>query len=207
MKTKRTLRGWFRFVMSWFNHVNWWGYSKVAVQNVRSSLRWQLILTFTLCSLCAMLIGAIEECVPLAEQNDLTFVKQLPEQRLYASVDPDQFVRVLENLFSNAVKYSDKPGQIRVTLADEEDALQISVVNWGRPIAKQDLPRLFERFYRVEQSRLRRRAARALGWPSPAASSSCTAAASGRTASGSRSSFTSRCRSNDSFSKDSLYGP
>jgi signal transduction histidine kinase len=120
-------------------------YTKLANQGVRLQRRDLCINEF--------LDQFLEEYVPLAEENDLQLIKEFPEERLYASVDPDQFLRVLENLFSNAVKYSIKPGEIRVGLAGEPDAVHITVANHGEPIPEQDLPRLFERFYRVEQSR------------------------------------------------------
>ncbi|MCX7569715.1 HAMP domain-containing sensor histidine kinase [Tumebacillus sp. DT12] len=120
-------------------------YTKLTNQGVRMHLREVCMNDF--------LEQLAEEYVPLAEENELRLIKDLPDERLYASVDPDQFVRVLENLLTNAVKYSTKPGEIRVALAAEADEICIAVVNNGDPIAAAELPRLFERFYRVEQSR------------------------------------------------------
>lgn len=120
-------------------------YTTLANQGVRLHLRELCMNDF--------LEQLVEEYVPLAEENGLRLIKDLPDQRIYAAVDPDQLVRVLENLISNAIKYSTKPGEIHVALAEEADDLCIAVINNGDPIAAAELPRLFERFYRVEQSR------------------------------------------------------
>jgi signal transduction histidine kinase len=105
----------------------------------------------------------VEEYVPLAEEQQLSFCKALPDERLYVSVDPEKFVRVLENLFSNAIKYGKKPGSIDVTLAREAGGIRLSVANRADEMAPEALNRLFERFYRVEQSRSRKTGGSGLG--------------------------------------------
>jgi signal transduction histidine kinase len=105
----------------------------------------------------------VEEYVPLAEEQQLIFCKALPDERLYVSVDPEKFVRVLENLFSNAIKYGKKPGSIDVTLASEAGGIRLSVANKADEMAPEALNRLFERFYRVEQSRSRKTGGSGLG--------------------------------------------
>lgn len=95
----------------------------------------------------------MEELVPLCEEHNVSFAKQFPEERFYLNGDPDKIARVFENLLTNAMKYSYKPGAIAVKLWREGEEAVIAVQNKGDTIPKEDLPRLFDRFYRVDKSR------------------------------------------------------
>lgn len=106
----------------------------------------------TLC-LNELLEQLVEEYVPQAEKREMIFHKQLPAERVFVSIDPEKFVRVLENLLSNAIKYGSKPGSIDISLAREEENVHLVVANRANHLPREELGRLFERFYRVEQSR------------------------------------------------------
>jgi len=114
-------------------------------------------------SLTGMLEQLVEEYVPLAEEQQLTFCKKLPADRIYVSVDPEKFVRVLENLFSNAIKYGHKPGNIDISLMREGEGVRLTVANKADDLSNEDLRRMFERFYRVEKSRSRKTGGTGLG--------------------------------------------
>lgn len=70
---------------------------------------------------------------------------------LYA--DKDKMCQVLNNLLSNAVKYSDKGAEVVITYEQEAGFKVIKVADSGRGISKEDLPHIFERFYRADKSR------------------------------------------------------
>lgn len=59
------------------------------------------------------------------------------------------------NLLDNAVKYSEKNSKIRITARKEEGALIIKIQDWGKGIPEEHLPRIFERFYRIDKARSR----------------------------------------------------
>lgn len=63
--------------------------------------------------------------------------------------------RVFSNLFENAVKYNKMNGKIEITCHDKSDFIHISIADTGIGIAKEELPFIFEPFYRVDQSRTR----------------------------------------------------
>ena len=69
--------------------------------------------------------------------------------------DPDLLITALRNLIDNAIAYSDPGTQVGVGTTVRDGAVEIAVVDQGIGIAPQDLPRLFERFYRVDPARSR----------------------------------------------------
>jgi two-component system phosphate regulon sensor histidine kinase PhoR len=84
--------------------------------------------------------------------------------------DADQITQVLHNLIENAVKYGAAGGRVRVALQAlpvdaglRGPALQITVQDWGEGIDPIHLPRLTERFYRVDSHRSRERGGTGLG--------------------------------------------
>ena len=77
------------------------------------------------------------------------FAGEIPE----VSLDPKRFRQVLANLLSNALIYTPANGEIRVDLHRVEDSVELSVSDTGPGISNEDLPHLFERFYRGDPAR------------------------------------------------------
>jgi len=69
------------------------------------------------------------------------------------SLDPKRFRQVLANLLSNALIYTPADGEIRVDIRLADDAVELSVSDTGPGISEEDLPHLFERFYRGDPAR------------------------------------------------------
>ena len=69
--------------------------------------------------------------------------------------DREAMTQVVDNLLSNAIKYTPEGGRIRLTLRDERDSSVLSVEDSGIGIPREHLPRIFERFYRVDKARSR----------------------------------------------------
>jgi signal transduction histidine kinase len=95
----------------------------------------------------------LEEMVSYAEDNELNLVRAFPPEKLKVNVDADKMIRVFDNLLTNAVKYSRKPGTVKVLLFREADHVLVRISNNGTPLPQEDLDRLFDRFYRVDASR------------------------------------------------------
>ncbi|HEY8198241.1 MAG TPA: ATP-binding protein [Candidatus Limnocylindrales bacterium] len=72
---------------------------------------------------------------------------------LPARGDPDHLAQVLANLLQNAVRYTPDGGSVTVSGEARSGSVLVSVINTGEPIPADDLPHVFERFYRVEKSR------------------------------------------------------
>jgi PAS domain S-box-containing protein len=69
------------------------------------------------------------------------------------SLDPDRVSQVLENLLTNAIKYGTRGTPITVTIAGLSGRVEVAVQNHGSGIAKEDIPRLFQRFRRTDEAR------------------------------------------------------
>jgi signal transduction histidine kinase len=69
--------------------------------------------------------------------------------------DPGRIAQVLTNLLDNALRHTPSGGQVRLTLTDQEENLFVTVEDTGAGIPKEELPSVFERFYRADRSRTR----------------------------------------------------
>ena len=76
----------------------------------------------------------------------------LPEESVEAVVDEEKMGQVLENILSNAVKYSPEGGRIRITGGVVQDDYQVSVEDQGIGMSPEQLERIFDRFYRADAS-------------------------------------------------------
>ncbi len=78
-------------------------------------------------------------------------------------VDPEALRQVLANLYDNAIRYTPEGGRITAAAAPDGAGVRISVRDTGSGIARDHLPRIFERFYRADPSRSRAEGGTGLG--------------------------------------------
>ena len=105
---------------------------------------------------------AVELARPSFDGKAIRIQLHLPD-RLPARAAPDQLAQVLANLFQNASRYTPDGGMVTVAAEDRRSDVLVSVSNTGDGIPQQDLPHIFERFYRVEKSRDRARGGAGIG--------------------------------------------
>ncbi|WP_248924184.1 HAMP domain-containing sensor histidine kinase [Paenibacillus hamazuiensis] len=103
--------------------------------------------------LSGLLEQIIAEFEPIAQEHSLTVRTDLGQGRVFGSVDVEKFVRAVDNLLVNALKFSVQTGDIAVRLAEREEHIRLEVENRGKPITKEQEQLLFERFYKAEPSR------------------------------------------------------
>ncbi|RKJ21980.1 cell wall metabolism sensor histidine kinase WalK, partial [Butyricicoccus sp. 1XD8-22] len=77
--------------------------------------------------------------------------------------DEDKLTQVIDNIISNALKYSPEGGQVTFRLKVLDEQIQISISDQGLGIPKENLEKVFERFYRVDKARTRRLGGTGLG--------------------------------------------
>ena len=102
--------------------------------------------------LAAAVRSALDLAAPSIERAGLTLQTEVPAT-LPARADPDRIAQVLANLLSNAVRYTPSGGLITVRAERRPGDLLVSIANTSEGIPREDLDRVFERFYRVEKSR------------------------------------------------------
>jgi signal transduction histidine kinase len=95
---------------------------------------------------------AVDLFAPAATRHGLELEVEL-QPDLRARAEPDALAQVLANLLSNAVRYTPPPGVVRVRGERRAGDVVVSVSNTGPGIPAEDLPHVFERFYRVEKAR------------------------------------------------------
>jgi two-component system phosphate regulon sensor histidine kinase PhoR len=94
-----------------------------------------------------------EQMTAQARKKNIAVTTNFPEKLPAALFDEIAIVQVLLNLLDNAIKYTPEKGRVSVTISPRQNALEVSVKDTGLGIPENDLPRIFERFYRVDKTR------------------------------------------------------
>jgi signal transduction histidine kinase len=114
--------------------------------------------------LCAAVGAAAELARPAFDRSGLRLRLEIPASGLPSvRAVPDHLRQVLANLLQNAQRYTPAGGDVTVSVSAERDTVLVQVTNSGGGIPAEDLPRVFERFYRVDKSRDRSRGGAGIG--------------------------------------------
>ncbi|MDC3425974.1 cell wall metabolism sensor histidine kinase WalK [Aquibacillus sp. 3ASR75-11] len=95
--------------------------------------------------------------------EDIVLDRQLPKNDVFVWLDKDKMTQVLDNIISNAMKYSPEGGTITFHLKKEKQKLLISVSDEGMGISHEKLDKVFDRFYRADKARSRKLGGTGLG--------------------------------------------
>jgi len=98
-----------------------------------------------------------------SENNISVEIIKKPERPIFVRADKKRILEVLTNLVVNGIKYGKREGHVHVSFHDLEDHIIVEVSDNGIGIDKKDLPRIFERFFRVDKSRSREAGGTGLG--------------------------------------------
>jgi signal transduction histidine kinase len=111
----------------------------------------------------------VMDCVESAKRSardlDLDIEVDLPPDLPAVQIDKDLMRIAINNLLTNAIKYTDSGGQVRITAEDSDDAVTLCVSDTGIGIPEAELARIFEKFYRSDAEAARSRSGHGLGLP------------------------------------------
>jgi two-component system, OmpR family, sensor histidine kinase VicK len=99
----------------------------------------------------------------MAKEQNVSFNRELPTHAIFVEIDEDKMTQVLYNIISNALKYSPEGGQVTFSIKEEEEKVIVSVSDQGVGIPKENIGKIFDRFYRVDKARTRKLGGTGLG--------------------------------------------
>lgn len=106
---------------------------------------------------------AFEGIKKSAHDSDLEFEINLPGDTIPVAVDKSLMSIALNNLLTNAVKYNQPNGKVTLDMAENDSTVSITVTDTGIGIAKEELSKIFDKFYRSDSDEVRDRAGHGLG--------------------------------------------
>ena len=104
-------------------------------------------------SVADLLQDVVMKFMPVAEKNNIILSADVPEHLPQVYGDIGLIERALSNLIENALRYTPEKGNVKVKISQSNDKLRVIVTDTGPGIQEEELPYIFERFYRVDKSR------------------------------------------------------
>ena len=99
----------------------------------------------------------------MSKSQNVEFVRILPESSYFVEIDTDKLTQVIDNIISNAMKYSPDGGNVRFGFTVHDTMLKVMISDDGMGIPKENVGRIFDRFYRVDRARARSMGGTGLG--------------------------------------------
>jgi len=116
----------------------------------------EMKMSFRYFNMNEFLEGVVHDFQELAKQKDIAISGSFTTARdVEVFGDRDRLRQVLNNLIDNSIKYSPHGGKVLVSSDDVDGSVRVSVADTGAGMAAEHLPRIFERFYRVDKDRSR----------------------------------------------------
>lgn len=90
--------------------------------------------------------------IPLLEDQNIEYSIEIPNQAVIANLDPDSYLRIINNLLQNVITHS-QADSVDILLTKREDIMQLSISDNGVGIGKEELKQIFSRLYKCDKSR------------------------------------------------------
>ena len=130
------------------------------IDNATSHLDVELI-NFT--AFITFILNRFDKIRSQDEEKKYEIVRDYPITSVWIEIDTDKMTQVIDNILNNAIKYSPDGGKITVSMKTTDDQMILSISDQGLGIPKEDLPKIFDRFYRVDKARSRAQGGTGLG--------------------------------------------
>ena len=130
------------------------------IDNATSHLDVELI-NFT--AFITFILNRFDKIRAQDEEKKYEIVRDYPITSVWIEIDTDKMTQVIDNILNNAIKYSPDGGKITVSMKTTDDQMILSISDQGLGIPKEDLPKIFDRFYRVDKARSRAQGGTGLG--------------------------------------------
>ena len=130
------------------------------IDNATSHLDVELI-NFT--AFITFILNRFDKMKSQDEEKKYELVRDYPINSVWIEIDTDKMTQVIDNILNNAIKYSPDGGKITVNMKTTDDQMILSISDQGLGIPKEDLPKIFDRFYRVDKARSRAQGGTGLG--------------------------------------------
>ena len=130
------------------------------IDNATSHLDVELI-NFT--AFITFILNRFDQIRGQDEEKKYDLVRDYPITSVWIEIDTDKMTQVIDNILNNAIKYSPDGGKITVSMKTTDDQMILSISDQGLGIPKEDLPKIFDRFYRVDKARSRAQGGTGLG--------------------------------------------
>ena len=121
------------------------------------------VLVRTTTDLCSAVSDVLERTMPLAQNRQLKMRSEIPALPFLIESGPDLVERLVFILVDNALKYTLPGGEVEVKVAEAGGSVVLEVSDTGVGISVEDLPRIFDRFWRADKVRSRKEGGTGLG--------------------------------------------
>jgi two-component system, OmpR family, sensor histidine kinase VicK len=99
----------------------------------------------------------------MSKSQEVSFKREFISKTRFVFIDEDRITQVLDNIISNALKYSPEGGTVTYRIKESRDQILVSITDEGMGIPKENLSKIFDRFYRVDKARSRQVGGSGLG--------------------------------------------
>ena len=130
------------------------------IDNATSHLDVELI-NFT--AFITFILNRFDKMRSQDQEKKYELVRDYPITSVWIEIDTDKMTQVIDNILNNAIKYSPDGGKITVSMKTTDDQMILSISDQGLGIPKEDLPKIFDRFYRVDKAISRAQGGTGLG--------------------------------------------
>ena len=130
------------------------------IDNATSHLDVELI-NFT--AFITFMLNRFDKMRSQDQEKKYELVRDYPITSVWIEIDTAKMTQVIDNILNNAIKYSPDGGKITVSMKTTDDQMILSISDQGLGIPKEDLPKIFDRFYRVDKARSRAQGGTGLG--------------------------------------------